>query len=108
MTVDLLLRPDLIIRKDVFVQSSVVSNDFLHISPNISKVSEASGVRAILGNDRSREFERIVYLAGWKRRERSLVPETNVDDGVGQVNLLNMVQDDFFLWICQTCGDSDI
>lgn len=105
---NLLLRPDLIVRKDVFVQSSVVSNDFLHIFPNISKVSEASGVRAILSNDRGRKLECIVYLAGWKRRERTLVPETNVDDGVGQVNLLNMIQDDFFLWICQTCGGSDI
>lgn len=103
MTVDLLLRPDLIIREDVFVQSPVVSNDFLHVFPNISKVSEASGVRAILSNDRSREFERIVYLARWKRRERNLVPETNVDDGVRQVDLLDMVQDDFFLQICQTC-----
>jgi hypothetical protein len=36
-----------------------------------------------------------------------LVPETNVDDGVRQVDLLDVVQDDFFLWICQTCRDMD-
>lgn len=52
---------------------------------------------AILSYDRGRELEGVINLARWERRERNLVPQTNVDDGVGQVDFLDVVDDDFFL-----------
>jgi hypothetical protein len=54
-------------------------------------------MRAILCHDRGRELESVVNLSRWESWERHLVPQANVDYSVGQVNLLDVVDDNFFL-----------
>lgn len=94
---NLFLSPDLIVGKHRLVQSTVISDNPGQIFANVSKIRDGCGMGAILSNDRGRELEGVINLARWERRERNLVPQTNVDDGVGQVDFLDVVDDDFFL-----------
>jgi hypothetical protein len=94
---DLFLSPDLIVGKHRFVQSTIISDNLGQIFSNVSKIRDGCGMGAILSYDRGRELEGVINLARWERRERNLVPQTNVDDGVGQVDFLDVVDDDFFL-----------
>lgn len=54
-------------------------------------------MRTIFGNDRNREANGVIYLARRKRWEGTLVPQADVDNGVRKVNLLDVVDDVFFL-----------
>jgi hypothetical protein len=97
MAKNLLLSPDLIIGKHVFVQSTAISDDLGHVFTNVPEIREGSSMRTILGDNRGGELDCVVNLARRKRWERPLVPQADVNDSVGQVNLLDVVDDDFFL-----------
>jgi hypothetical protein len=97
VAVDFLLSPDLVIGKDVFVQGSLIGDNLGNVFSNVSQVCHACSVRAILSNDGGGKFERIVNLARRQRRKRDLIPQTDIDDGVGEIDFLDMVDNVFFL-----------
>jgi len=54
-------------------------------------------VRTILSDDSGRKFESIVNLSRRKRWKRDLIPHANVNNSVGKIDFLDVVDDGLFL-----------
>lgn len=95
--VDLVLGDNSVVGKNHLVQSAVIEDDAGHVATNVSQVCD--GGRSITV---AHEFivgcgHGVVDPARFETRVGELVPPTDIDDGVGQVELLNVVVDSFFL-----------
>lgn len=94
---DLILGQKLSVRKDHFIHSPRVGDYMRHISPNVPDVCQGSGHISVSSNGVSRHNEGVVDTSRWKTWKRQLEPPPNINNGVGEVEFLDMIQNIFFL-----------
>lgn len=93
-------RHDSVVRKDHFVLRPGVNNDLGDVLPDVPQISECAGRLAVADQLVVGRGHGIVDFAGWEARSCDLVPPANVDDGVGEFELFDVVVYFFFLRAC--------
>lgn len=68
-----------------------------HISPDVSDISQGSAHIPVSSNGISWHNEGVVDTSRWETWKRQLEPPANINDGVGEVEFLDMIQNFFFL-----------
>jgi hypothetical protein len=95
--VDLILRGDQVVGENLLVQGAWVFDDQSHVATDIAQVGERRWHVSIADNLIVAGGHRIVDAAGEKARVGELVPPTDINDGVGEPELADLVVDNFFL-----------
>lgn len=97
--VDLVLSENGVVGEDHLVQSAVVEDDARHVATNVSQVCDGGRGVTVANELIVGRGHGIVDSAGFETGVRELVPPTDIDNGVGQVELLDVVVDGFLLYI---------
>lgn len=96
--VDLVLCGDKVVRKNLLVQSPLVGNDHRHVATDIAQVGQCGGHVSVTDDLVVAGCHGIVNTSRAKARVGQLVPPADIDDGVGEPHLADLVVDDLFLW----------
>lgn len=100
--VDLVLRGDQVVGEDLLVQSAGVGDDHSHVATDVSQVGECCGHVAITNNFIVARCHGIVDTPGGEAGVGELVPPADIDNGVGEPQLADLVVDDFFLHVVKS------
>lgn len=95
--VNLVLRGDQVVGENLLVQGARVIDDQSHVATDIAQVGERRWHVSIADDLIVTGGHRIVDAAGEKARVGELVPPTDINDGVGEPELADLVVDNFFL-----------
>lgn len=83
-------------REDELVQRTLVIDDARCPTTDVTQVTNNGGHLSIAMNRSAGNHGSIVKPAGWHAGERHLMPVSNVDDGVREVNPLDVIVDFLF------------
>lgn len=96
--VDLVLCRHQVVCEDLLVQRTLVADDHSHVATDVAQVSERGGHVSIADDLIVARGHGVVNAAGQKARVGQLVPPADVDDGIGEPHLANLVVDNLFLF----------
>ena len=95
--VDLVLCGDQVVGEDLLVQGARVGDDHGHVATDIAQVGQSCGHVSVADNLVVTGCHGIVDTAGGETGVGQLVPPADIDDGIGNPELANLVVDNFFL-----------
>lgn len=88
---------DKVVGENLLVQGAWVGDNHSHVATDVSQIGQGGGHVAIADNLVVTRSHGIVDAPGGEAGVGQLVPPTNIDDGVGNPQLTDLVVDNFFL-----------
>jgi hypothetical protein len=96
--VDLILREDQVVGEDLLVQSTRVGDDQGYVATDVSQIGQSCGHVAITDDFIVARRHGVVDAPGGEAGVGQLVPPADIDDGVRNPQLADLVIDDLFLY----------
>lgn len=95
--VDLVLCRDQVVCQDLLVQRPIVRDDHCHVAANVAQVGQGRGHVSVADNLIVARRHGVVDATRAKARVRQLVPPADIDDGVWEPHLADLVVHNLFL-----------